>query len=58
MKFKHPIPGQQEVSCIEGSNTNTKWATVEGIYFPELMIDKPKESTSKSEVDTEEGEDQ
>ena len=27
MTFKHPIPGQQEVTCFPHKNENTKWVT-------------------------------
>jgi len=37
VKFKHPIPGQQEVTCLPHKNDNTKWLTSEGIYFPQRI---------------------
>jgi len=32
--YKHPIPGQQEVSCVPDRGVNTRWMAEEGIFFP------------------------
>jgi len=34
LKFKQPINGQQEVTCISQQNADTAWSTAEGVYFP------------------------
>jgi len=41
VQFKNPIPGQQEVSAVPNRNSNTKWTTEEGIYFPEVGKSRP-----------------
>lgn len=35
VKYKHPIAGQQEVTCVSKKSAACRWATEEGIYFPE-----------------------
>ncbi|KAL6628097.1 putative stromal cell-derived factor 2 [Neocallimastix californiae] len=32
-QFRNPIPGQLEVAATERANEQTKWKTLEGIYF-------------------------
>lgn len=53
MKFKHPIPGQQEVTCFPHSNANTKWFTAEGIYFPPRAAAKNVEKIEEDKVEVE-----
>eukprot|EP01120_Amphizonella_sp_Union-15-10_P006627 TRINITY_DN2160_c0_g1_i1.p1 TRINITY_DN2160_c0_g1~~TRINITY_DN2160_c0_g1_i1.p1 ORF type:complete len:206 (+),score=27.01 TRINITY_DN2160_c0_g1_i1:52-669(+) len=35
-KFRNPIPGQQEICCIEHPDEWTTWNSEEGFYFPLL----------------------
>jgi len=46
VKYRQPIQGQQEVTCVRQQSADTSWISMEGIYFP---VSSPSPTSSSND---------